>query len=163
MPETRALSKGVSPSSIAWVWRDRAAGSVEARAREAAANRRKGLTGGLIGLAAAAVVYFLLHRPAAAVVIAAIAVLIWLIAMASPLGLYKGLARALDRFAHAVGSAVTWVLMVVLFYVVFLPVGLLLRARHKLAISRHADRRLPTYWTSTEGRERTPESYRKQF
>ena len=68
-----------------------------------------------------------------------------------------------DRFAHAVGSAVTWVLMTVLFYLVFLPAGLFLR--RKLAITKGADRRLPTYWIATEERERarSPESYRKQF
>jgi hypothetical protein len=148
---------------VAWSWRERAAGGAAEGAREAAANRRKGLIGGAIGLVAAAAVYFVLHRPMAAAVIAGIAIFAVLIAMASPLGLYRGLTRVLDRFAHAVGSAVTWVLMAVLFYFVFLPIGLLMRARGKLAISRGADRRLSTYWTSTERRERTPESYRKQF
>lgn len=161
MSEPRVQSRAEA-SSIAWDWRDRAAGETEARAREAAANRRKGLIGGTVGLAAAALAYFYFHRPVAAAVIAAVAVLILLLAMMSPLGLYKGLTRALDRFAHAVGSAVTWVLMTVLFYLVFLPIGLVLRGRGKLAISKSADRRLPTYWTPTE-RERTPESYRKQF
>jgi formate-dependent nitrite reductase membrane component NrfD len=98
-------------------------------------------------------------------VIAAIAVLIALLALVSPLGAYKTLTRWLDRFAHAVGSAVTWALMTVLFYIVFLPAGLVLRSRKKLGISRGADPRLPTYWIATEERERarTLESYRKQF
>jgi VIT1/CCC1 family predicted Fe2+/Mn2+ transporter len=164
MSEPRVHSRAEA-SSIAWNWRDRATGEGTARAREAAANRRKGLIGAVIGLAVAAAVYFFFHRPVAAAVIAIIAVVIALLALASPLGLYKGLSRLLDRFAHAVGSVVTWVLMTVLFYVVFLPVGAILRARGRLGISRNADRRLPTYWTSTEERERarTPESYRKQF
>jgi len=161
MPDLQSQSRAEA-SSIAWSWRDRAAGATESRAREAAANRRKGLIGGVIGLAVAALFYFWLHRPVAAAVIAAIALAIVLLAMLSPLGLYKGLTRGLDRFAHAVGSAVTWVLMPVLFYLVFLPIGLVLRARGKLAITKGADRRLPTYWTPTE-REKTPESYRKQF
>ena len=151
------------PSSVAWNWRERAAGEAEALVREAAANRRKGLIGGAIGLAAAAAVYFFFNRPTVAAVIAGIAVLVALIALASPVGLYKTLARGLDRFAHAVGSAVTWVLMTLLYYLVFLPLGALMRARRKLGISRHADSRLSTYWISTEGRERTAESYRKQF
>lgn len=150
---------------MAWSWRETAAGEAGAQAHEAAANRRKGLIGGAIGLAAAAAVYFFLHRPLAAEVIAGIAVLIALIAMASPLGLYKLMAHGLDRFAHAVGAAVTWLLMTVLFYLVFLPIGLVLRARRKLGISRGADCRLSSYWISTEERERarTSESYRKQF
>jgi uncharacterized membrane protein len=155
------MSEPKEPSAVAWDWRARLAGQQEASVREAASNRRKGLIGGVIGLAAAAAVYFWLGRPVAAAVIAGIAVLVVLIALVSPLGLYKTLTRGLDRFAHAVGSGVTWLLMTILYYVVFLPIGALMR--RKLAISRGADPRLPSYWTSTEGRERTPESYRKQF
>ena len=161
MSEPRVQSRAEA-SSIAWSWRDRAAGEAAAREREAAANRRKGVIGALIGLAVAALLYFVFHRPVAAAVVAGVAVLIGLLALASPLGLYKGLTRALDRFAYFVGSALTWILMPVLFYLVFLPIGILLRARGKLAISKSADPRMPTYWKSTE-RERTPESYRKQF
>jgi len=156
-------------SAVAWNWRGRAAVDAGALAREAAANRRKGLIGGAIGLAVAALFYFVLHRTLAAEVIAAIAILIALIALASPLGLYKGLTRVLDRFAYFVGAAFTWLLMPLLFYLVFLPAGLFLRARGKLGIARGNDRaadsRLPTYWISTDERERarTPESYRKQF
>lgn len=150
-------------SSVAWSWRDRAAGNAAVVAREAAANRRKGLIGGAVGLAVAALLYFVFHRTVAAEVIAAIAVAVALLALASPLGAYKTLTRWLDRFAHAVGTAVTWVLMTVLFYLVFLPAGLFLR--RKLGISRNADPRLPSYWKATEERERarTLESYRKQF
>ena len=161
------MESNAQASSVAWSWRDRAARADAARAREAASNRTKGLIGGAIGLAVAALLYFVFHKGTAAGVVAAIAVVITLTALASPLGAYKTLSRWLDRFAHAVGSAVTWVLMTVLFYLVFLPAGLFLR--RKLAVTlgnnRDADRRLPTYWIATEERERarTPESYRKQF
>jgi hypothetical protein len=152
-------------SSVAWNWRDRAAAGDAARVREAASSRTRGMVGGAVGLAVAALFYFVFHRPVAAEVIAAIAVLVALLALASPLGAYKTLSRWLDVFAHAVGTAVTWVLMTVLFFLVFLPAGLILRARGKLAITKGADRRLVTYWILTEERERarTPESYRKQF
>lgn len=150
-------------AATAWAWRERAGSREEARAREAAAARRRGALGGAVGLAVAAVLYFFFHRPVAGGVIAAIAAVFTLLALASPLSAYKALTRVLDRFAHAVGAAVTWVLMTVLFYLVFLPVGAFLRARGKLAISRGADRRLPSYWTSTEEREPALESYRRQF
>jgi len=153
---------GIEPSSVAWNWRDRAAGNEQARSREAKANRRKGLIGAVIGLGVAALINYW-GRPTAALVIAAVALLIGLTALVSPLGLFQRLSRGLDRFAHAVGTGVTWLLMPVLFYLVFLPIGLILRARGRLAISRHADPRLPTYWTPTEERARTSESYRKQF
>jgi hypothetical protein len=156
-------------SAVAWNWRGRADVGAAALAREAAANRRKGQIGGAIGLAFAAFLHFVFHKERSAEVIAAIAILVTLLALASPLGAYKVLTRWLDVFAHAVGSAVTWVLMAVLFYLVFLPAGLILRARGRLGITlgndRGADRSLPTYWIATEERERarTPESYRKQF
>ncbi len=152
-------------ASVAWSWRDRAAQAAAARAREARANRVKGLIGGAVGLAVAALLYVVFHREKMGSFVAGVAVAFALIALISPLGLYKQTLKVLDVFAHAVGTAITWVLMTVLFYLVFLPAGLILRGRKKLGITRGADRTLPTYWISTEERERarTPESYRKQF
>src|SRR3954468_17920436 len=118
------------PSAVIWNWRQ--VDDPEARSREAAAARKRGLLGGVIGLAAAAVIHH--FRTTAGFVVAGIALLFLGIALASPLGLYPRLLRLFDLFAHAVGTAVTWVLMTVLYYLFFLPAGLLLRATHKLAI-----------------------------
>ena len=102
----------------------------------------------------------------AAAVIAAVALLLSLPALAAPLDRRPERGRALDRFAHAVGTAVTWVLMTVLYYLLFLPVGLLLRARGKLGDHPRLRSAPAAYWTSVDrpGRgRRTPESYRRQF
>lgn len=152
-----------NPSAVAWDWQKSAAGPGDDRAREAAAARKRGAIGGLIGLSAAAMVYFFLEKPVAAAVIAGITAGIALVAFLFPLTLHRKLNHGLQLFAHAVGSGLTWVLMTVLFYLLFLPVGLFLRTRGKLAITRGADPKLPTYWTSTESRPRNPESYRRQF
>jgi hypothetical protein len=55
--------------------------------------------------------------------------------------------------------------MTLLYYLLFLPVGLVLRARGKLAITRSPDPRRSSYWISVDERERarTSESYRRQF
>jgi uncharacterized YccA/Bax inhibitor family protein len=150
------------PSSVVWSWRG-GSDDENARAREAAAARKRGLLGGVIGLAAAAVFFFLLKRPAAAAVIAGIAVLFTLLALLAPLTAYKTVTRALDRFAHAVGTAVTWVLLTLMYSLFFVPLGWFLRLRGKLAITRSFDPRRPSYWSSLEDRVRTPESYRRQF
>ena len=150
-------------SSVSWSWRDRAGQKERARTREAAAARKHGLIGGVIGLAAAAFSYYVLGHEIAGVVIATIAVILTLIALVSPLGLHKKITYGLQRFAHAVGSTVTWVLMTLLYYLVFLPAGALLRARRRLGITRAADPGLPTYWKRTDDKVRTPESYRRQF
>jgi hypothetical protein len=154
-------------SSPAWSWRPTTAGGDQgerqARAREASAARREGAIGGAVGLTAAAALAFLLHRPGMAVVVAAVALLMALLALAAPLTLYRRLRGLLDRFGHAVGTAVTWLLMTILFYLLFLPVGLALRAMGKLDFTRFADPARASYWTSTEDRDHSAESYRKQF
>jgi hypothetical protein len=151
-----------NPSAVAWSWR-KSAGPGDSRAREAAAARTRGAIGGAVGLSAAAAVWLFFEKPVAAAVIAGIAAAISLTAFLFPLTLYRKLNHGLEVFARAVGTAVTWVLMTVLFYLLFLPVGLLLRARGRLGITRGTDPKLSTYWTDTQGRARTPESYRKQF
>lgn len=159
----------VQASSPVWNWQPATAtasgaeGERQARARQASAARRQGAIGGAVGLTAAAALAFLLHRPGLAAVVAAVSLLVALLALAAPLTLYPRLRRVLDRFGHAVGTAVTWLLMTVLFYLLFLPVGLVLRAMGKLDFTRFADPARASYWTSTEGRAPTAESYRKQF
>jgi hypothetical protein len=156
-------------SSPVWSWRPTTASGSDdeaerqERTRLASAARRQGAIGGAVGLTAAAALAFLLHRPGAATLIAAVSLLVALLALAAPLTLYRRLRGLLDRFGHAVGTAVTWLLMTVLFYLLFLPVGLMLRAMGKLEFTRFADPARASYWTSTEGRAHTAESYRKQF
>lgn len=149
------------PSSLIWNWR--AAADKGGTRAAAAAARRQGALGGGIGLAVAAALAFLLHRAGLAAAVAAASLAVALLALATPLTLYRRLRGALDRFGHWVGTAVTWLLMTLLFYLLFLPVGLILRATGKLAFTRFADPALDTYWTPTDGRAHTAESYRKQF
>ena len=152
------------PSAVVWDWRGGDQGE-SVRSHEAAKVRRRALLGGAVGLAVAALVYFLWKKPVPAAVIAAVALLLSLPGLVAPLTAGRSVARALDRFAYAVGTGVTWVLMTLLYYLLFLPTGLILRARGKLAITRGFDPRRPSYWTSVEERERarTPESYSRQF
>jgi hypothetical protein len=154
MPEKK------DPAAVVWDWRRTAATEGQDETNVAAA-RKRGLIGGLVGLAIAAVVFYLWKRELG-YVIAGVSLALALLALAAPRAYLKVMAL-LDRFAHAVGMAVTWLLMTLLYYLLFLPVGLLLRARGRLAVTKRPDRRLPSYWTSTEGKSWTAESYRKQF
>lgn len=152
------------PSAVVWDWNRTGTGDDQNEAKLHAADtaaRKRGIIGGLVGLVIAAVVYHF-WRPGLAYVIAGISLALALLALAAPPA-YRKVAGLLDRFGHMVGMAVTWLLMTLLYYLLFLPVGLLLRARGKLAVTRHPDRRLASYWISTEGRPWTAESYRKQF
>jgi hypothetical protein len=149
------------PSAVIWRWRQDSAEVSASRVREAATARKRGLLGAVIGLAAGAVIHH--FRPVAGFVVAGIALLFFLIALASPLTLYPKVMELFDRFAHAVGTIFTWILMTVLYFLFFLPAGLLLRAGHKLAITTRFDRGLPSYWSAADERQRAPEAYRKQF
>jgi hypothetical protein len=154
------MPERMDPSAVAWDWR-RTGGNEDQERKLNAAARKRGLIGGVVGLLIAAAVYRW-WRPNLAYVIAAVSLTLALLALAAPPA-YRKVAGLLDRFAHFVGMAVTWLLMTVLYYILFFPVGLLLRAQKKLAVTQHPDRRLPSYWSSTEGKPWTAESYRKQF
>jgi|HubBroStandDraft_3_1064219.scaffolds.fasta_scaffold39200_2 hypothetical protein len=160
-------SATTDPAATAWRWRAENAAAAAARgaaARKAAgAARRRGALGGAVGLLVAAGIAFGLHRPALGAGAGLVAAAVAAVALASPLGLYPRLERAFDLLAHGVGSAVTWVLMALLYYLLFLPAGLLLRAAGKLAVTRRADPRLASYWSPAGEREPGPGPYRKQF
>lgn len=154
------MPERMDPSAVAWNWRQ-TGGNEDTETQLNAAARKRGLIGGAVGLLIAAVVYYF-WRPGLGYVIAGVSLALTLLALVAPPA-YRKVAGLLDRFGHAVGMTVTWVLMTVLYYILFLPVGLLLRAQKKLAVTQHPDRRLSSYWSSTEGKPWTAESYRKQF
>lgn len=135
-----------------------------ANGRTAAAVRRAAAVRAAIALVVAAVLLW--WKPWLAAVAAAVAVLTLLLGLLSPLGAYAALERALERFAHAVGRLVTWILLPPLYYLLFAPAGLLLR-RH-LRLTRRPDPEQTTYWRRPESRgERWQgdglDRYRRQF
>ena len=147
-------------AAAAWPWRRRAA-DVEAPRRAAAAQRRRGVIGGVVGSLVALLLWQ--WRPTMALVVLAIATLLTLLALVSPLGAFRQVSRALEAFARGVGLALTWVLMTVVYYGLFLPVGLLLRARGRLRLRKRLDPAAPSYWTPVPERQRTLDGYRRQF
>jgi hypothetical protein len=138
-------------------------------AAEAADRRRRGLrreaaVRSAVGLAIAALLA--LWKPLFAAVVAAIALVRLAVALAFP-SAYGRIAGGLERFGHWVGRAMTWLLMPLLFYGLFLPVGLALRAAGKLRITRGADPARATYWEAPEPGQGWggggADSYRRQF
>lgn len=155
------MPQKMDPSAVVWDWNRTATGDDSNDSRHNAAARKRGVIGGLGGLAIAALVYHF-WKPGLAYVIAGISLALALLALLAPPA-YRKVAGLLDRFSHFVGMTVTWLLMTLLYYVLFLPVGLLLRLRGRLGITQHPDSRLASYWKSTDGKPWTAESYRKQF
>lgn len=153
-------------TAVVWPWRESAAG--DDRATAARAARRRGAVQAAVALVAATLL--LLWKPVLAAVVASIALLVLALAMVSPLGGFARLERGVERFAHGVGLAVTWLLMPLLVFLVFLPVGLVLR-RGKLRFTGNPDADQPTYWQrrgrGTDDARRWQgdgvASYRRQF
>ncbi len=182
IPETAfadepARADAVTETVWPW-WRAGTDGSDSAPSDRAASRARRGAGWRtLVGLAIAALL--LLWKPWLAAVVAVISLLVLALALASPLGLYARLEHGLERVAHGVAMAVTWILMPVLYVLLFLPVGLLLRAAGKLRLTRHPDPGAATYWhapqrgegdgDSDEDRDQTRwqgfglDRYRRQF
>ncbi len=159
-----AGSRANAAAEVAWQWRRaRAADAGEVQAKAAAAARRKGLLGGAIGLLAASALYFWLDKPRAAAVVAAIALLTTLLALVSPLGGFHRLQLALAAFARGVGVAMTWLLIGLAYYLLFLPVGLLLRATGKLRLTRGLDAARSSYWQEAQATPAGLDHYRKPF
>lgn len=146
-----------------WDWRT-AGDPVRAEAdrrRRAAGARRAGLLRAMVGVAAAGLVW--LWKPVLGIVVLAITAAILLLALVSPLGAYRAIAAGLERFGHWVGLGVTWVLMTLIFYLLFFPVGLVRRARGRSWLTFGADPARPSYWEPVDWRRVTPESYRRQY
>jgi len=142
-----------------WPWREVAARSAEQQSRAAAAARLQGVLHAAVGLVAAGLIYLFWH-PTAAAVVAVLATLLLVVALVSPLGAYRRLDHWIARFAHGVGLAVTWLLMPLLYYLLFLPVGLVLRLRGRLRLTRSPEPTRPSYWIP-RGQDR--HDYRRQF
>ena len=146
-----------------WQWRRRDSGAQDARRRAAAAARRQGLVGLAVGLTVAALLHWWLGHPTAALVVASISVLLATIALLSPTGLQPKVAAGLQRFGRFVGTLVTWVLMTLTYLLLFLPVGLFLRATGKLRLQKAYDPARASYWQPVPDRPRTLDRYRRQF
>ena len=69
----------------------------------------------------------------------------------------------LERFARVVGVALTWLLMGLAYYLLFLPVGLFLRATGKLRLEKRPDAARPSYWRPATRRPPGLDAYRRQF
>lgn len=151
---------GLPAPSWRWGGAPAAAGG---RVRGGAARaRRRGALQGAAGVAVA-VAFWLLWRTPLAWLIAGVSVALALLALAAPVTAYAKVSRALEAFGRAVGLAVTWLLMALVFYLLFLPVGLVLRARRSLRLTRGFDAAAPTYWTRPAARAGGAERYGKQF
>jgi hypothetical protein len=134
----------------------------DATAVAAARARRRGLWQTGVGLAAAGLIAWL-WRPEAGLVAGGVAVALGLLALVSPLGAFAAAGRLFERLGSSIGAAVAWLLLGALHFLVFLPLGVALRLRGRLRITRGFDPRLSSYWVATHRWRHDEEAYRRQF
>jgi len=132
------------------------------RDRALAAARRRGMVQGVVAMSAAILLWWA-WSPWAGAFAAAVGALALSLAFVSPGRGFVALERAVGRFAGWVGVAVTWILTVPVYYLVFLPLGLFLRATGRLRVTRRPDPELASYWRTPEPHEPGPDRYRRQF
>lgn len=134
-----------SAASTIWPWREQAE-RTNARRR---VLQRGGLLRGVVGLAAAIVLFFV-GRYVAASVVVSISALTSLLALVSPTKGYAALSAAVDTVGSWVGTLFTWVLLVPVFLLFFVPFGLIARRGANDRLQRRIDRTRPSYWLRRE-------------
>ena len=158
MPEQRS---GKAEAALAiWNWRD-----PQPKGPPPPSVRRVRVRGSLQAAFVAAIGVLLLWFGLRSVglVMLGVAAIVFLAALASPRGLYAvldGMARAIGR---RIGRALTWLLLVPLFYLFFLPFGLLFRRGRRDRLKRYFDDEATTYWETLEGPTAASSSHETQW
>jgi hypothetical protein len=157
------LPPGDRVARTVWDWRKTGAAEDAGadRRRHVAAARREGLARAAVGVVAGGLIW--LWKPVLGTVVLGVTLALLLIALASPRGAYRAIAIGLRRFGHTVGLAVTWVLMTLIFYLLFFPVGLVLRGLGRLGLTFGAELGRASYWEPVAWERITAECYRRQF
>ena len=71
--------------------------------------------------------------------------------------------QAWMKAAHILGTVFTGLILCVLFYLVFAPVGIVLRILRKDLLDQRIEPGKATYWQKREAKPFDPESYQQQF
>lgn len=67
------------------------------------------------------------------------------------------------KVAHFIGMAITTVMLSVLYYLVFTPIGLLYRVMGEDPLDRKIDKNVTSYWKIRKEKEFNPAHYERQF
>ena len=134
-----------NPKAAAAIWHWRAEEPVSEARPSAASVRLRGSLQALVG-AAFGLASHLFWSKTVAIVAFTAAGLVLFCALASPHGLYALLRRLFEATGRVVGRAMTWIVMVPIFYLFFLPFGKLMRRGRRDRLHRYFDAEAETYW-----------------
>ncbi len=149
------------PEAAAAIWRWRE-GQGQATGTAPAVLRREGALRALIGSLVGGAL-FVFGQASLAFVAWSVSALVLLAALASPAGAYAAIGRGLEAFGRLVGRLLAVLLLTPVFFLFFVPFGLLFRRGRRDRLERWFDRAAPSYWHCREAVPRTRESYEKAF
>ncbi len=156
-----AVSAGRREAAMAiWPWRASVGGT--ARADAAGALRMHGVTRGGIALAVASGFWFLRH-PAMATVVAVIGGTTLLAALVSPHVVYARFSAAMEAFARGVGTVLTYLFLVPIYFLIITPFGLLMRRGSRDPLHRTWSAQTPSFWTTRPATDDAPERRKRPF
>lgn len=112
------------------------------------------------GLSAASFLYF--HYPIRGWIFGGLSFLFLVSAAVIP-PLAVGLHRVLSTLSHGLVTGVSLLCLIVVFYLVIVPAGFILRRTRSLKTTRRPDPALETYWIDRPAAPATPASYLRPF
>jgi len=135
-------------AAVIWDWRGRksADGSMD-RAR---AIRIRGTTQALVGATAGGLIFHFVS-PTVGTIVLTISGVILASALLSPKGLFSAIERLFVSLGLGIGRVFTWILLPLIFYLVFLPFGLLLRRGRRDSMKRFYEPDADSYWSQRDG------------
>ena len=149
------------PEAAAAIWDWRNGGET----REEEAPTRVRLKGALQGMGAGVfgLLVYLFWSTTMGTIISCIAGIVLFSALLSPEGLYAGVQGVFRTLGRWTGIALTWILLVPLFYLFFLPYGTVFRRGRRDRLKRYFEQDVGTYWEPHEGPTSGSESRERQY
>jgi hypothetical protein len=146
-------------AAVVWDWRNRATGST---GPGAARMRVQGLVQAAVAASFGGALFLFWSQTIGSIVLA-VASIVGLSALASPLGLYAAIERLFLALGRATGRLLTWILLVPVFYAFFVPFGQLLRRGRRDRLKRQLEPDAGTYWEPHDGPTAASSSLERQY
>ncbi|MEE3330760.1 MAG: hypothetical protein VX246_07810 [Myxococcota bacterium] len=143
-----------------WNWRSPSADATAASESSPARLRMIGSLQGLVTGSVATALY-LFWSPTVGTIVFCISAIILFSALVSPTGLYRGVQALFSALGNATGRALTWLMLVPLFYLFFVPFGLMLRRGRRDLLQRYFEADKASYWEAHK--EFSAEDHERQF
>jgi hypothetical protein len=148
-------------SAAIWSWRDAGTTGAKGGAKPSAIRLRGGLKA-LIPAVIGSVIYLRVSHLGGTIVLS-VAAVIFMAAMLSPTGLYALIDRAFNALTDGVGRLMTWIVLPILFFTVFLPFGKVTRRGKQDRLQRFHDAARASYWSDRTGERAASANRGRQY